>query len=147
MTMGDDCLLFWVVRISFLPNGTGHCVARPRSMIMASGGPKSQMEGRDIDNPLPTVIGNTRLGLVQPVIDGKRLDIRFRMLQPHELAAAMGFHKEYKFVGNRRDVVKQIGNAVAVNMAMNLTLALLDSKVSAQTNLDGHSDEGVAINA
>jgi site-specific DNA-cytosine methylase len=44
-------------------------------------------------------------------------DILFRMLQPHELAAAMGFPAGYKFCGNREDVVKQIGNAVEVNKA------------------------------
>jgi site-specific DNA-cytosine methylase len=52
-----------------------------------------------------------RFGLVQPVIDGYVLDIRFRMLQPHELAAATSFPKEYQFVGKKEDVVKQIGNA------------------------------------
>jgi len=123
----------------------GHCT--PRALIMGSGGPRGQMEPRDIERPLPTVIGNTRLGLVQPVIDGKRLDIRFRMLQPHELSQAMGFPADYKFQGNRRDVVKQIGNAVAVNMAMNLARALLDAKTAAQTNLDAHGEEATEVPA
>ncbi len=53
------------------------------------------------------------------------LDIRFRMLTPGELAAAMSFPQDYKFAGNREKVVKQIGNAVAVNVAKALCKALL----------------------
>jgi DNA (cytosine-5)-methyltransferase 1 len=53
------------------------------------------------------------------------LDIRFRMLQPHELARAMSFPKEYKFHGSREQVVKQIGNAVPVNLAKALCKSLL----------------------
>jgi len=34
------------------------------------------------------------------------------MLQPHELAAAQGFARSYKFHGNKSTQVKQIGNAV-----------------------------------
>lgn len=107
------------------------------------GGNGEYNHAKPVDEPLPTIRASRgdRIALVQPVIDGKKLDIRFRMLQPHELAAAMGFGADYKFVGNRRDVIKQIGNAVAVNQAMNLVLALLDSRGAAQTNLDQVTDE------
>jgi DNA (cytosine-5)-methyltransferase 1 len=47
------------------------------------------------------------------------------MLQPHELAAAMSFPKTYHFVGNREKVVKQIGNAVPVNLAKALCQTIL----------------------
>jgi hypothetical protein len=41
---------------------------------------------------MPPVTTKDRFALVEPlVIDGKTLDIRFRMLKPHELSAAMGF--------------------------------------------------------
>jgi hypothetical protein len=40
------------------------------------------------------------------------LDMKLRMLAPHELALAQGFRKGYRFVGNKTQVVKQIGNAV-----------------------------------
>lgn len=66
---------------------------------------------RSINEPVPTVTGGNRIALVQPVIDGYVLDIHFRMLQPHELAAATSFPKSYVFHGNREDVVKQIGNS------------------------------------
>jgi DNA (cytosine-5)-methyltransferase 1 len=70
-----------------------------------------------VEEPLDTVTTKDRFLLIMP--DGKeaRLDIRFRMLQPHELAGAMGFPSDYKFDGNREQRVKQIGNAVPVNLA------------------------------
>lgn len=78
-----------------------------------TGGPKS------IDEPLDTVTSKDRFGLVLPLKDGSQVcvDIRFRMLQPQELAAAMSFPKSYKFSGKRGDQVKQIGNAVPGNTA------------------------------
>ncbi len=54
-----------------------------------------------------------------------QLDIRFRMLQPHELAAAMGFPAHYHFTGNREAQVKQIGNAVPVRTAAALCRELI----------------------
>lgn len=71
-------------------------------------------DARPVDEPVPTVTAKDRFGLLEP---GYQLDIRFRMLQPHELAAAMGFPADYKFSGTREQRVKQIGNAVCVNLA------------------------------
>jgi DNA (cytosine-5)-methyltransferase 1 len=53
------------------------------------------------------------------------LEINFRMLQPHELAAAQGFPKGYKFEGNKSEVIKQIGNAVPCHTARALVKAVL----------------------
>lgn len=64
-----------------------------------------------VDDPLDTVSTKDRFGLVQPVVDGLALDVRFRMLQPHELAGAMSFPKSYVFTGKREEIVRQIGNA------------------------------------
>lgn len=77
-----------------------------------------------VADPLRTVTTRDRHGLVQP--DAVRFDIRFRMLQPHELAAAMGFPKGYKITGNRGEQVKQIGNAVCVEQAEALIMAMLE---------------------
>lgn len=71
--------------------------------------------------PLNTVTTKPRFGLVEPA----RLDIHFRMLQPHELAAAMGFPQDYQFTGNKSEQVKQIGNAVPVNLAAALGSTML----------------------
>lgn len=42
-----------------------------------------------VTDPIDTITAKDRFGLVE--CDGYLLDIRFRMLQWHELAAAMGF--------------------------------------------------------
>jgi DNA (cytosine-5)-methyltransferase 1 len=73
-------------------------------------------EADSLSDPMRTATTKDRLGLVEPSGD-VRLDIRFRMLQPSELAAAMGFPAGYKITGNRGEQVKQIGNAVEVNQA------------------------------
>ena len=80
---------------------------------------------QSVEDPLPTIPTRDRFGLVQPEINGRRLEIKFRMLQPHELAGAMGFPTSYQFLGTKTDVVKQIGNAVAVDVAKALVKSLL----------------------
>lgn len=83
-----------------------------------------------VEEPMKTITGRDRFGLVEPIVfehNGKKylLDILFRMLQPHELAAAMSFPKGYKFQGTREQMVKQIGNAVPVRLAEALATAAL----------------------
>ncbi len=82
---------------------------------------------RSIKDPLDTVTTKDRYGLVRPIVEirGEKyvLDIRFRMLQPHELAGAQGFPKDYKFSGNKTQVVRQIGNAVPCGLARAIVLA------------------------
>jgi DNA (cytosine-5)-methyltransferase 1 len=77
-----------------------------------------------IDSPLPTVTAKDRFALCIPIL-GIALDIRFRMLQPRELAGAMSFPNDYEFEGNREAVVKQIGNSVPLRTAKALTTVLL----------------------
>ncbi len=76
---------------------------------------------RRITEPLGTVTAKSRFGLAMPEVDsgGERcfLDIRFRMLQPHELAAAQGFPRGYRFTGTKTEVVRQIGNAVPCGLS------------------------------
>lgn len=78
-------------------------------------------EADSLSAPTRTITTKDRLGLVEPV----QYDIRFRMLQPHELAAAMGFPRDYKITGNRGEQVKQIGNAVVVEQARALASEML----------------------
>ncbi len=80
-------------------------------------------EADSVEAPLRTLTARDRLGLVTP--DRYAIDIRFRMLQPHELAAAMSFPANYRFFGTRSDVVKQIGNAVDVRQSRANVEALL----------------------
>ncbi len=92
-----------------------------------------------IDEPLKTQTGKDRFGLVEPMLvegaDGTvySLDILFRMLHPHELAGAMSFPKDYQFRGNREQVVKQIGNAVPVELAYALCKYLLKTRKTIQS--------------
>lgn len=68
----------------------------------------------DLDQPAPTGLTLGKGGLIEPA---PGYDILFRMLEPHELAAAMGFTSEdqaYEFAGTKTDQIKQIGNAVSV---------------------------------
>jgi len=76
-----------------------------------------------VSNALHTVATKDRFGLLTG--DVYELDIRFRMLMPHELAAAQGFPSDYWFAGNKTEQVKQIGNAVPVNTAKALCEAVL----------------------
>lgn len=73
--------------------------------------------------PLGALTTRDRYALIQGQPQG--LDITFRMLQPHELAAAQGFPDGYRFAGNKGDQVRQIGNAVPVNTARALALEAL----------------------
>jgi DNA (cytosine-5)-methyltransferase 1 len=88
-----------------------------------------------VDEPLDSVTCKDRFGLVQPEWNGYRLDIRFRMLQPHELAAAMTFPKNYPFTGTKSDVTKQIGNAVPPLMGRVLAKSLLEDYIPKRKKL------------
>jgi DNA (cytosine-5)-methyltransferase 1 len=70
-----------------------------------------------VSHPIPSVTTKDRFALITP----ENVRIGFRMLKPHELAAAQSFPRRYIFTGNKGEVVKQIGNAVCPVMAEALT--------------------------
>jgi DNA (cytosine-5)-methyltransferase 1 len=70
-----------------------------------------------VSKPIPPVTTKDRFALITP----ENVRIGFRMLKPHELAAAQSFPSDYIFTGNRGEVVKQIGNAVCPKIAEALT--------------------------
>ena len=81
---------------------------------------------KSVNQPLDTVTAKDRFCLIEPEArPGCALDIRLRMLQPNELAAAMSFPRDYKFYGTKEQQVKQIGNAVPVELARAHARALL----------------------
>jgi DNA (cytosine-5)-methyltransferase 1 len=84
-----------------------------------------QSMAQSVDEPLGTVTTKDRFGLVEIFEKTPGLDIRFRMLQPHELAAAQSFPADYKFCGTKGEVVKQIGNAVPGRIAAALCRELI----------------------
>lgn len=86
-----------------------------------------------VEEPLDTVTTRDRFGLVEAGILDKgdeiaMLDIRFRMLQPHELAAAHSFPVGYHFAGGREEKVKQVGNSWCVKLATALCKAILSDQ-------------------
>ena len=95
------------------------------AFIAASFGERDGQKPRvhSLGAPTPTICAEGRINLVAPASDGETYDILFRMLEPHELAAAMGFD-DYRFAGNKTEITKQIGNAVSRRQAQALVGAL-----------------------
>lgn len=54
-------------------------------------------------------------------------DVLFRMLEPREIAAAMDFPGTYRILGNRREQVRQAGNAVTPPAARDLVGVVAES--------------------
>lgn len=106
------------------------------------------MHGRSdvasVDHPAPTITGTSHLAVAEPA---PQYDILFRMLQPHELAAAMSFDalgRPYDFAGTKADVIRQIGNAVPVRGARALVAAMLHDLTPAQRT---RPDDSVPVEA
>lgn len=78
-------------------------------------------QARLASEPLPTVTCKGKFALVRADSRG----IGFRMLQPHELAAAQGFPPGYTFTGTKTEQVRQIGNAVPCGISRALVTAQL----------------------
>lgn len=92
---------------------------------------------RSANSPLGTITTLDRHGLVTVEIDGTSyaiVDIRMRMLEPRELARAMGFPESYEFVDadgqplTKRDSVKIVGNACPVETVKALTMAVIRAR-------------------
>jgi len=78
-----------------------------------------------IDDPMDTITSKDRFGLVNFEGNDYLIDITLRMLQVHELQLAMSFPRSYHFYGTQEDAVKQIGNAVPVELATAHMVTLL----------------------
>lgn len=65
---------------------------------------------RPTGEPMSTVTTVDRQALVNPAVDVD--DCAFRMLEPHEVGAAMAFPTSYQVDGNKRERVRLYGNAV-----------------------------------
>ncbi|MEU0181812.1 DNA cytosine methyltransferase [Streptomyces sp. NPDC006207] len=80
---------------------------------------------RPVTQPVGALTTRDRYALVhgQPAIE----DVRFRMLEPHEIGRAMSFADDYVVLGNKRERVRQYGNAVTPNAAEVLVCALVEA--------------------
>lgn len=97
------------------------------AFIIAQHGERAGQAPRvhDVDEPAPTIAATGHIDLVEGT---PQFDILFRMLEPHELAAAMGFNRNgaaYVFAGTKTEQIKQIGNAVSVAMMKAEVLAIM----------------------
>lgn len=80
---------------------------------------------RTVGEPMPTqttIQGDALIG-PQVAID----DCTFRMLEPHEIQAAMAFAPAYHVLGNKRERVRQLGNAVTPPAARDLIAAVAEA--------------------
>ena len=105
----------------------------------------NERSGESVNLPLDTITTKERFALCVPILTKQwpghlLLDILFRMLEPHELAAAMGVPETYRFISfnqsrssrlgkhvhpmiagcTKRDAVKMIGNGVSVDLVSQL---------------------------
>ncbi|PBC72349.1 MULTISPECIES: DNA cytosine methyltransferase [unclassified Streptomyces] len=80
---------------------------------------------RPVTAPVGALTTRDRYALVngQPAIE----DVRFRMLEPHEIGRAMSFADDYTVLGSKRERVRQYGNAVTPNAAEVLLCALVEA--------------------
>jgi len=66
----------------------------------------------NVTDPLLTIHTENGHGLIQPTAEISVEDCYFRMLQPPEIGKGMAFPGTYVVLGNKREQVKQYGNAV-----------------------------------
>jgi DNA (cytosine-5)-methyltransferase 1 len=86
----------------------------------------------EIAEPVPGICATVHINLVEGTPE---YDVLFRMLEPHELAAAMGFNNdevEYEFAGTKTEQIKQIGNAVSVRKMKACVAAIMADAAKAQ---------------
>ncbi len=89
--------------------------------------------GQHVTEPLYTITGKDRFGLVTVSIDGELyviVDIGMRMLTPRELARAQGFPDTYELTGTKTSQVARIGNSVPPVMAKVLVEANCEMEVA-----------------
>ena len=88
-----------------------------------------------LDRPLRTITTLDRFALVRPTKHGHVM----RMLQPPELAKAMGFPEDYRWPEvTRRERIKLVGNAVAppvMKAVVNSLLRIADSRAHSPTSM------------
>ncbi|WP_228816730.1 DNA cytosine methyltransferase [Nocardia transvalensis] len=86
-------------------------------------------QARPVGQPVPAVPTRDRFALVnpEPMAEIDINDVRFRMLEPHEIGAAMAFRRDYIVVGNKREQVRQYGNAVTPPAAEVIVSALVEA--------------------
>ena len=91
---------------------------------------------RSVREPIGALTTRDRYALVKGDIDIN--DVLFRMLEPHEIGRAMSFADDYIVLGNKRERVRQYGNAVTPNAAEILVCALVEAITGEE--IDRHTE-------
>jgi DNA (cytosine-5)-methyltransferase 1 len=80
---------------------------------------------RGVNEPMPTQTTIQGDALVGPQVAVE--DCTFRMLEPAEIQLAMAFGGDYVVLGNKREQVRQLGNAVTPPAARDLIAAVVEA--------------------
>jgi DNA (cytosine-5)-methyltransferase 1 len=79
---------------------------------------------RPVSEPIGTLMTRDKYALVKGDVDID--DVLFRMLEPREIGRAMSFADAYLVLGNKREKVRQYGNAVTPPVAELIVSALVE---------------------
>ncbi|WP_278263139.1 DNA cytosine methyltransferase [Nocardia sp. AG03] len=82
---------------------------------------------RPVADPIGALTTRDRYALVDTITEHDIDDVRFRMLEPEEIQNAMAFRTDYVVLGNKRQRVRQLGNAVTPPAAEILISALVEA--------------------
>lgn len=83
-----------------------------------------------VSEPFRTMTASNVHSLLE-VTDEDVMACRFRMLEPHEIAAGMSFPLDYRWQGTKRDRVRLAGNAVTPPAARDLVQVVAESIIGA----------------
>jgi DNA (cytosine-5)-methyltransferase 1 len=89
-----------------------HSLVMPQPFIASQYNGPHRNAVSSVNEAAPTVPGMAVHYLTQPDEEFTVEDCGFRMLEPHEIRAAMAFPGDYTVLGTKRERVKQLGNAV-----------------------------------
>ena len=82
---------------------------------------------KPVSAPLDTVAASGNHHGLMSVTEEDVMACRFRMLEPHEIAAGMSFPSTYRWQGTKRERVRLAGNAVTPPAARDLVSVVADS--------------------
>ncbi|MEV5394405.1 DNA cytosine methyltransferase, partial [Nocardia farcinica] len=102
------------------------CTTVERHGLITPSGGTWRERATSTGEPIPTRTTRETDGIAMgPAVD--IADVRFRMLEPREIIAAMDFPREYVVLGNRREQVRMAGNAVTPPAARDLVGVVAES--------------------
>jgi DNA (cytosine-5)-methyltransferase 1 len=106
-----------------------HALVQPQPFLVNYYTGRISLNG--VGDSFSTVSTQPRTYLAEPKGTISVEDCYFRMLQPHEIKRAMAFADDYIVLGNKREQIKQCGNAVTppiMEMLIRRCLATLGAK-------------------